>query len=219
MRDKIIIGVLLALLVGLCFYTDKGNKNIAKLELNKEIAEAKIIALKGAISAKNVKIDLLLAAKEKSDTIIAGLNTEIDGIRAAYGKRIDSLSHLTATQQVALFNLHTETHVSDTNKVVTEGVRIAKANELFVKGEACEKELEKTHEVVREQSKSILYLEGIVAKQADVIALKQEQLNLRLEQMDDFAEILKEKDKQIRKEKRKRLWTTIGNGVAVLLLL
>lgn len=219
MREKIIIGVLLALLIGLCFYTNKGNEEIARLELNKEIAEKKIAALNGDISAKNVRIDSLLKEKIKSDTIIAGLNEDIDDIRSAYGKRIDSLSHLTATQQVELFNLYTETHVADTNKVVTEGVRIAKANELFVKGEATEKELVVTKNIVEEQWKSILSLEGVIAKQADVITLKQKQLDLRLEQMNDFAAIIKEKDKQIRKEKRKRLWTTIGSGAVILLLL
>ena len=219
MKDKIIIGVLLAVLIGLLFFGESKLESLKQLQADKDIAEKEIVALRKRMASQNAFIDSLQLVKERSDTTINKLNEQIADLNKFYNDKIDSLSTLTFNQQIELFNYYTGNVEQDT-LVKVESQRIANANVLFVEGDKCKDELRLSKDVVEEREKQVVSLEGIVKAKDNLIALHDAETKVRMQQLESCEGIIKQQVKQIKKERRKTKFVTIlSTGIIILLAL
>lgn len=217
MKSNIIIGVLLAVLIGLLFFGEKSYNGLKQLQEDKVVAEQKIVALKDSMASQNVIVDSLVVVKNELEIVIDDLNNQIAESSTYWRKKLDSLTYLTTTQQLELFNKYTGIVQQDTLLQVESG-RIANANILFVKGEKCEDELVLSESVVEERRKQVISLEGIIQAKDKLISLCDGEVKVREQQLASSENIIKQQDKQIKKERRKTKFVSILGTVIIILL-
>ena len=219
MKSNIIIGVLLAVLIGLLFFGEKGYEGLKQLQEDKTLADQKIVALRDSMASQNVIVDSLVVVKNELEAKVSDLNAKIVESSKHWNEKLDSLTHLTTTQQIELFNKYTGMPTHDTIVRVESG-RIVNANILFVKGEKCEDELGLSKEVMEERRKQIVSLEGIIQAKDKLISLCDGEVKTREQQLASSETIIKEQDKQIKKERRKtKLVSILGTAIIILIAL
>lgn len=210
---------MLAVLIGLLFFGEKGYEGLKQLQEDKVVAEQKIVALKDSMASQNVIVDSLVVVKNSLEVTISDLNKQIAESSTYWRNKLDSLTYLTTTQQLELFNKYTGVVQQDTLLQVESG-RITNANILFVKGEKCEEELGLSKEVVDRRGEQVVSLEGIIQAKDKLISLCDGEVKVREQQLASSENIIKEQDKQIKKERRKTKFVTVlGTAIIILLAL
>lgn len=221
MKNNITIGALLLILAGFLFIYPWGYK-----ETERELKEVKewnnaskkrIDSLQKDITYQEASIDSINSELNKSREKVADLKWMLDDTKNHYQKKIDSLEILTPEEQMGVFVQYTDPGHSD-SLINVESFRIKRANELFIEGESCAKELSITQTILAERNKEVIDLENLIQRKDNIIELQHKQ-NLELSnQIVNCESVIKKQHKQIKKERRKTGIVVILGIAAVLLL-